>query len=417
MSREPPNPRRQLPDRPDLRHLKDQAKDLLKTGQARSLTDAQFQVARQYGFASWPTLKAHVEDLGEIGRLKAAIDANDIATVKAMMTRNSRLHRAPLGYGKTGPLTWLAECRIPSEPPTPTRLQMAQWMIDDGSDIHCGGDAPLFRAALADYRIPMMELLVRNGAHVNAKWEGSYPIICGPCETLAAAALQWLLDHGAHLRVASRYGTPLSMVLGTYAREPARRADCLEIFTRHGIDLPDTAPMALHRRRFDLLERQLARDASLISRPFSPDEIYVAGRDMPAVDGLTAAPIGAGVTLLHLAIEYDDLDMARWLLARGADVNAPAAVDHQGFGGHTPLFHAVVTLGRKDGGTARMLLDAGADPALRATIRKTLIDMGDAELEKPREFCNVTAAEFAEQFVAPGFVSGPAVQLIRSRGG
>ena len=52
---------RQLPDRPNLRHLKDQAKDLLKTGAATSITDAQFKIARLYGFASWPKLKAAAE--------------------------------------------------------------------------------------------------------------------------------------------------------------------------------------------------------------------------------------------------------------------------------------------------------------------------------------------------------------------
>ena len=52
---------RPLPDRPNLRHLKDQAKDLLKTGAAVSITDAQFKIARLYGFASWPKLKAHID--------------------------------------------------------------------------------------------------------------------------------------------------------------------------------------------------------------------------------------------------------------------------------------------------------------------------------------------------------------------
>ena len=50
-----------LPERPNLRHLKSQAQDLIDAGQATSVTDAQFQVARQYGFASWPKLKSHVE--------------------------------------------------------------------------------------------------------------------------------------------------------------------------------------------------------------------------------------------------------------------------------------------------------------------------------------------------------------------
>jgi hypothetical protein len=51
---------RPLPARPNLSHLKDQAKDLVKSGAAASLSAAQFIIARQYGFASWPKLHAHV---------------------------------------------------------------------------------------------------------------------------------------------------------------------------------------------------------------------------------------------------------------------------------------------------------------------------------------------------------------------
>jgi hypothetical protein len=79
---------RSLPDRPNLRHLKDQAKNLLNAGGVKSLTEAQFQIARLYGFASWPKLKAHVDLLEEAGQLKQAIDTNDLETVKLLMTRN-----------------------------------------------------------------------------------------------------------------------------------------------------------------------------------------------------------------------------------------------------------------------------------------------------------------------------------------
>src|SRR5689334_14613163 len=155
---------RSLPDRPNLRHLKDQAKDLLKTREATSITAAQHKLARLYGFASWPKLKAHVESLAEIGQLKQAIDTNDLVRVQTLMTRNPALHSAPLGYGKDGPLTWVAECRVPWEPPGPARLAMSEWMIAQGSDVHQGGDGPLMRAALNGYRIPMMELLLSHGA-------------------------------------------------------------------------------------------------------------------------------------------------------------------------------------------------------------------------------------------------------------
>lgn len=56
---------RQLPARPNLEHLKKQAKDLLAELQGQNpsaqLADAQYSLAREYGFASWPKLKAHLE--------------------------------------------------------------------------------------------------------------------------------------------------------------------------------------------------------------------------------------------------------------------------------------------------------------------------------------------------------------------
>jgi hypothetical protein len=93
---------RPLPDRPNLRHLKDQAKDLLKTGAADSLADAQFQIARLYGFASWPKLKAHVDSLESIGQLKQAIDTNNIERVKTLMTSNPGYIWLRLGMPKGG---------------------------------------------------------------------------------------------------------------------------------------------------------------------------------------------------------------------------------------------------------------------------------------------------------------------------
>lgn len=287
---------RSLPERPNLRHLKDQAKDLLKAGGAESLTNAQFKVARDYGFDSWPKLKVHVELLQESGQLKQAIDAEDLPRVIAMMTKNPALHKAPLGYNQNGPLTWVAECRGVQGPPSQTRLDMARWMIAHGSDIHQGGDGPLMRAAMNDNRIAMMELLVAHGADVNAVWNGYYPIICAPCECLAPAVLNWLLAHGANPKVeSSRYGTPVSMVIGTYGRGAHGRHTCLEIFTQHGFPLPDTPCMAFHRGRIDLLEGHLQRDPGLLSRHFTEVEVFplpnwVSGRVTACLSRRLPAP-------------------------------------------------------------------------------------------------------------------------------
>ena len=56
---------RELPRQPNLEHLRKQAKDLLDEMQQRDpsakLADAQHALAREYGFASWPQMKTHVE--------------------------------------------------------------------------------------------------------------------------------------------------------------------------------------------------------------------------------------------------------------------------------------------------------------------------------------------------------------------
>lgn len=58
---------RDLPDRPNLDHLKKQAKALLRKlrehDAAATLADAQHALAREYGFASWPKLKTHLQAL------------------------------------------------------------------------------------------------------------------------------------------------------------------------------------------------------------------------------------------------------------------------------------------------------------------------------------------------------------------
>jgi ankyrin repeat protein len=413
MSTHSEEPARQLPANPDLRHLKDQAKDLLKAGQAGSLARAQFQIARQYGFASWSKLKAHVESLQLAGQLKLAIDANDLEEVQRLMTRHPELHRAPLGYGKNGPLTWVAECRVPRVPPGETRLAMARWMIENGSDIHQGGDGPLMRAALDDSKLPMTELLVAYGADVNAVWGGTYPIILAPLEAFAPRTLRWLLDRGADLHVANC--DPIEMLTCIYSRRAKEKNACFEIVGAAGFALPDTPVMALHRGRLDLLQEHLDRDSTLLERRFTHGAIFF-NRDGAPGDAYPATPVSGG-TLLHLALEFDDSDLARWLIERGADVNARAAIDAEGFEGHTPLFHTVVNLaamGRGDDSKARLLLDHGADPNARASFPPEATFHGNVPTDALHD---VTPVGYARRHPDQGVVNAPALATIIERGG
>ena len=56
---------RTLPERPSLEHLRNEAKQRLKSLRQQNpqakLTAVQLALAREYGFASWRQLKAHVD--------------------------------------------------------------------------------------------------------------------------------------------------------------------------------------------------------------------------------------------------------------------------------------------------------------------------------------------------------------------
>ena len=121
----------------------------------------------------------------------------------------------------------------------------------------------------------------------------------------------------------------------------------------------------------------------------------------------------SGVTLLHLALEFDDIEPGRWLIERGADVNARATGD-----GHTPLFHTVVNLasgmGHHDDAKARLLLDHGADPNARATFPPEATFHSEAATEALHD---VTPVGYARRYPDRRFLNEAAIAAIEERGG
>lgn len=400
MSTDFPKSPRPLPNHPKLRHLKDQAKHLFKAGGAESIADAQFKIARLSGFESWPKLKSHVDSLENFGKLKQAIDTNDIGRVKTLMTRNPNLHRAPLGYANNGPLTWVAECRVPWAPPSPVRLAMAKWMIEDRSDVHQGSDGPLMRAALNGQRIPMMELLISYGADVNAEWNGNFPIIFAPCETVDPAALKWLLDHGANPNCGNEdgRGTALDYLITSYVRSPQLGA-CIDILLNAGGATKYNVPAVLDmlRGRLDRLAEHLDADPELVNKRF---------RDLDCGSTGARRLLLRGATLLHVAAEYGNLEAARLLLDHGAQVDARAAVDEAGVGGQTAIFHAVTQFDDYGLPVTELLVKRGADLSARVRL--------PGHYERPDEVVECTPLGYALRF--PG-VQGKTVALLRQRGG
>jgi hypothetical protein len=211
---------------------------------------------------------------------------------------------------------------------------------------------------------------------------------------------------------------PVAMVLETYGRHPEGKHGCLELFAQQGVALPDTAPMAVHRGRRDLLEAHLARDADLFARTFSHHDIYPPslGCHLDPTQALNGTPLD-GSTLLHLCVDNDELELARWMLDRGAPADARAAVDGDGFGGHTALFGCVVSQPyrnrRPAGPMARLLLDRGADPNVRASLRKALRGVDDETLH---EYRDVTPLGWGTAFHDQDFVDPAVLALLSARG-
>jgi hypothetical protein len=410
-------PERWFPVHPNLTQLKHQAKDLLdaiRHGDAAAiadlqtyhprridpatarLADAQLVLARSYRLASWPRLVLAC-------RMTDAICRDDAETVRALVTRHPALvrenARGVKGCNWGPPMSYAANLG---------RDRIIDLLHGLGAD-----DVQFaFERACLQSEIGTARRLVAMGARPQ---RGS---VMGSCETLSVEGLTFLLDSGAE--VSDEHGdrlAPMGMLLEGYGRHPAGKHACIDLVAaRGGIELPDTPPMAVHRGRLDLLERHLARDPDLLTRTFAHEEIYPPSLGCHAdhTQALHGTPLDGG-TLLHLCVDFDEIAIARWLLARGMPVDAPAAIDADGFGGHTALFGTVVTQPirlRRHDEFARLLLDHDADPRVRASLRKELRGVADETLH---EYRDVTPYEWGERFHDQGFVSRPAMRLIASR--
>jgi ankyrin repeat protein len=259
------------------------------------------------------------------------------------------------------------------------------------------GDGPLMRATLGD-RIPMMELLVSRGADVNALWNGHYPIQFGACEVVDPASLKWLLEHGADPNCRSfGQGTALDYLIGTYTRSPDLR-NCVTLLLEAGGVTKYDVPCLL-----DLLQGRLERVVEQLDA--APTLVHRRFPELDCGETATRRLLLRGSTLLHVAAEFGEAEAAMLLLDRGADVNTRAAVDSAGIGGQTPIFHAVSQNQDWGFGVTQLLLERGADLAVRVKL--------PGHYERLDEVVECTPLGYALRF--PGSES-KTVALLRQRG-
>lgn len=412
---------RSLPDRPHLDVPRRQARELLERWRAgdpdaldriRSrhpkfaradgsaivaitprLSDAQLVIAREYGFAHWTELKQRVQANSVAHALHTAIRADDRDEVVRLVRAQPELLHIPLVSGNWGPPM--------SHAANLGRLDIIKVLAALGARDH----QHAFDRALLQGQLESARWLHAQGAKLLPG------IVMGTCETLNAAGFNLLVDLGAPLTDARGDRlAPLALVLGTYSRNSGGKHAILESFARHGYDLPDTPIMAFHRGSVDRLRDHLRRDPGLLARRFTRHDIYptelgCGGDDNP---GLHWTPI-AGTTLLHLAVDFEEREIFEWLVTEGADVDARATVDSDGFGGHTPLFNTVICHPMGDARFAQTLLQRGASMGVRASLRKFLDWCETPRWHEARE---VTAREWAHGFPERQWVNAAALRLL-----
>jgi hypothetical protein len=420
-------PVRRLPVRPDLKQLQRQAKELLRSihagdasavaelrerhpdavdPAAAKLADAQLTLARSHEVSSWTRLVQAV-------RLAEAIWRDDAQTTRTLVTGNPTLIREPVLLRKESnwgpPMTFAANLG---------RNAIVRMLREMGAtDLESAAG----RAALQGHPDTVRMIYEMAGRPSLEKLS-----LAGPAYTLNVEGTAVLLTLGARIvRDDGVDQSTMEHLLGTDSRNPTAKHQILEMYVEHGLELPDTPVMALHRGRLDLLEAHLARDPDLFTRTFDIVDVF------PMAPACSREPYTAqgtpvhGTTLLHLAAYFDELEIAQWLLERGMDPDVRAATDPAGFGGYTALYSTVVSQhnfwvnygeGRPDDASfTRLLLDRGADPNIRASLK--------ARLEEGHgggpmcEYRAVTALGWGEGFDAKIFVSRESLRLIGARGG
>jgi ankyrin repeat protein len=351
-----------LPARANLDWLRKTAKQHLRTmrlqGREAKLAEAQFAVARQYGFASWRKLKSHVDSLrnsngaarslptdATVASVLRAVGDGRLNDVQAALAEDPKLVNAigphPYWGGRPQALHVSIETK---------RRNMFDLLIAAGADINSANDqyehwSPLmltFHWDQPEMRQILMERGVRIGLVEAMLFEDD-------------AAVEQMLRRGksALPKIEPNGGSLLA-----FARTPFAIDRLLELgVASDKKDRWDTTPMEAMSRlgpRGQPLVRHLLRRGIKAA----PQE-YARLGDKQTLAGLVARDpaIARSDAVMMAAVEFGHQELVRWLLSQGANVNASAA-----WGAHTAL-HSAAWNGDLE--MVKLLVGAGADVSAR----------------------------------------------------
>ena len=188
------------------------------------------------------------------------------------------------------------------------------------------------------------------------------------------------LDAGAAPSSPIRGKLPVNWLLEEYTRSD-RLGPCLRLLFERGAVLDDPVIVPVLLNDADAIKDAVSTTPSLLEHRTT------------LISSFTSL---VGVSLLHVAAEFGNLDAARALIEAGADVNATAAVDEYGLNGHTPLFHTVNSNRNRSEPIMRLLLSAGA----RTDVQLAGINWGKG-YEWETTFFDVTPISYAQVGLLP----------------
>jgi ankyrin repeat protein len=475
-------------ENPDIDQLRRQARELLEAYRSQSpdavlevdayhrnatpdtfaLHDAQFVLARAYGFESWPKLKAAVEGV-TTKRLYEAVKKGDLGEVRALLARRPEIVDLLPG-GPSGPEVRTLHIAVMARDVEMTRL-----LLEAGADTRDGiwpnRDATSPRTIAEERGYDEIVALMtaheekRGARSVDAHGDGvrrlrdammtggeeaviavfeSEPTLAGMCQpdgvTMLHRAAQygllrvatWLLDHGADVNKQSQLDfwrwkgrTPLEFAVWECIADTDRstREAMAALLIERGAELTPLAAAALGRWDYlascapnSLQGKAVLQAAVRGDRPDVLRRLLETGLDpneQMQLGQIEEQTFSSGGPLLE-AVNTGRIDMARLLLAHGADPNASVftsgSATAAAYNGGSPRTHApdqaMIDLMIEQGGR----IDAGAAGYIRNVELARRMLQG--EIDPHLESGTLSGEKVAEQILWGG-ASSRSAEIVR----
>src|SRR2546423_5823496 len=399
-----------LPDAPNVDWLRKQAKRLLrelrKAHPSAQLSDAQFELAKQYGFASWRALKTHIDLLSIDGQLFDAARAGDVTRLASLLDAHpEKLH------ARAAPYEW----SLLHTAAHGGNVAEVDLLLKRGLDANTRekGDStyPMHWAAAAGHLDIVRRLADAGGDVVGRGDDHELEVIGwgtaweGRDDATHRAIAEFLVSRGARHHIFSAISLNLAdEVRRIVAADPAalnrrmsrnennqlplhyavrkNRPEMVALLLELGADplgVDDSGMPATAYATAPTVDRQVMQkirampSAELVSAERGHRAPRTSVMDLVAALALGETEIAAQLVrenpkliepaagVLHLMAKRNEIAAVSWLLDHGADPNGQW---NHWDSSLTPLHLAVL------GGhvaIVRLLLEAGADPTIRDT--------------------------------------------------